>query len=106
MKTPMHLVRPVEKVAENTILKDSEFETVAKSVRPDAKKRVVLPQYIEGITYHIYRNKLGQLILDPQITIPASEAWFWENPENVAAYKKSFDQAARGELIEVDLKDL
>ena len=57
---------------------------VAASVKPDAKKRVVLPKALveEGITYHIYTNKFGQIVLDPQVTIPASELWLFKNPRS------------------------
>ena len=51
----------------NTIIKDTDFQRVAESVKPDAKKRVVLPKLPEqeGITYHIYSNRMGQIVLDP-----------------------------------------
>ena len=90
------------------ILKDNHFEKLSKrSVRPDSRKRVVLPLSLtEDISFDVYRNKVGQIILDPKIEIPASQAWFWENPQDVKDFEESIAQAARGELIKVDLKDL
>lgn len=67
-------------------MKDAELTIVAKSVKPDSKKRVILPKSLvrEGITYHICLNQRGQIILDPQVTIPESELWLFENKELLA----------------------
>jgi hypothetical protein len=69
-----------------TIIKDTEFTKVAKGVKPDSKKRVVLPKALlrEGVTYHIYHNRIGQIVLDPQVTIPAHELWLFENKDALA----------------------
>jgi hypothetical protein len=88
------------------ILKDREFEKVADSVKPDAKRRVVLPVGQEGITYHIYRNRLGQIVLDPQVTVPASEAWLFTDKEALARVKRGLSDAAKGKISRVDLNSL
>ena len=85
------------------IIKDSDFKRVAESVKPDAKKRVVLPKLpsVDGITYHIYSNRLGQIILDPQVTIPASEAWLFKNPEALASVRQGLSDAAKGKVSKI-----
>jgi len=67
---------------------------MAESVKPDPKRRVLLPKTLvkEGITYHIYANSLGQIFLDPQVTIPASELWVFANKDILAAIDKSMDE--------------
>jgi hypothetical protein len=91
-----------------TIIKDEELIQIAESVKPDAKKRVVLPKSVvgEGITYHIYANSLGQIVLDPQVTIPASEAWLFNNPDALASVRRGLDDAAHGRVSKVDLDSL
>ena len=86
------------------IIRNSDFEKVADSVKPDAKKRVVLPrsQVREGITYHVYVNDLGQIVLDPQVTIPAYEAWLFENPEALASVRRGLADATAGRVTEID----
>ena len=81
---------------------------MAESVKPDAKKRVVLPKLPlgEGITYHIYSNSLGQIVLDPQVTIPASEAWLYNNPEALASVRRGLADAANGKVSKIDLASL
>jgi hypothetical protein len=90
------------------IIKDTKFQRVAESVKPDVKKRVVLPrgQVSEGVTYHIYSNSLGQIVLDPQVTIPASEAWLFKNPKTLASVRRGLSDAARGRVTKVDIDNL
>ena len=91
-----------------SIIKDSEFQRIAESVKPDAKKRVVLGGVIagEGITYHVYSNRLGQIVLDPQVTIPASEAWLFNNPDALAAVRQGLSDAGEGRVSRVDVEAL
>ena len=91
-----------------TIIKDTEFKRVADSVKPDAKKRVVLHKIPvqEGITYHIYSNSMGQIVLDPQVTIPASEVWLFNNPDALASVQRGLSDAAQGRVSKVDLDTL
>ncbi len=90
------------------IIRDADFKRVAESVKPDAKKRVVLPKLPlgEGITYHIYSNSLGQIVLDPQVTIPASEAWLFNNPEALASVRRGLADVAKGKVSKIDMASL
>jgi hypothetical protein len=90
------------------IIKDTDFQRVAENVKPDAKKRVVLPrlQVLDGVTYHIYTNSLGQIVLDPQVSIPASEAWLFNNPDAIASVRRGLNDAAQGRVSKVDLNTL
>jgi hypothetical protein len=91
-----------------TIMKDTDLTMVAASVKPDAKKRVVLPRAVveEGVIYHIYTNKFGQIVLDPQVTIPASEVWLFNNTAALASVQRGLADAARGRVSQVDLDTL
>jgi len=90
------------------IIRDTDFEKVADSVKPDAKRRVVLQkvQIQEGVSYHIYRNSIGQILLDPQVTIPASEIWLFNNPKALASVRRGLSDAAEGRVSKVDLDTL
>jgi len=72
------------------IIKNTDFTSVAKSVKPDPKRRVGLPKALvqEDVVYHIYANSVGQIVLDPQVTIPASELWLFENKVALALVDK------------------
>jgi hypothetical protein len=90
------------------VIKDSDFKKIADSVKPDAKKRITLHklQMREGITYHVYSNSIGQIILDPQVTIPASEIWLFNNPDALASVRRGLSGAAKGKVSKVDLDTL
>ena len=92
----------------NSIIKNSEFQKVASSVKPDAKNRVLLKKELlkDGITYHIYVNSIGQIVLDPQVSIPACEAWLFTNPGALASVYRGLDNAARGKISKVDIGKL
>jgi hypothetical protein len=91
-----------------TIIKDLDLKRVADNVRLDVKKRIVLRKVPvqEGTTYHIYINSLGQIVLDPQVTIPASEAWLFNNPIALASVRQGLSDAAQGRVSKVDLDTL
>jgi len=99
---------PCKGVKMVTIIRDTDLTRVAGSVKPDAKKRIVLPKTLvgEGITYHVYSNKFGQIVLDPQVTIPASEVWLFNNPDALASVQRGLSDAAQGRVSKVDLDTL
>ena len=79
----------------SAIIKDTQFQKIGDSIKPDRKKRVVLPGKIrEGITYHVYENDLGQIVLDPQATIPAYELWLFEDNKLLASLDKGMAESA------------
>lgn len=68
-------------------IKDTDLTMVAEGVKLDSKKRIVLPKAVvrKGIMFHIYQNRIGQIVLDPQVTIPESELWLFENKDILAS---------------------
>ncbi len=90
------------------VIKNSDFKGFARNVKPDAKKRVMLPKSLvrEDVTYHIYSNSLGQIILDPQVSIPASEVWLFKDPEAAASVRRGLEDAAKGKVSKVDIGSL
>ena len=95
-------------IIKDTEIKDTDYIRIAGNLRPDTRRRVVLPKSIEaeGITYHIYVNSTGKIILDPQVTIPASEAWLFNNPDALALARQGLSDAAQGRVSKVDLNAL
>jgi len=93
----------IQVVKSMTILRDNESKMVAESVKPDAKNRVVLPKKLvkHGITYKIYVNDHEQIILDPQVTIPLSELWVFENKDILDSIDRGMKQAANGETTDL-----
>ena len=84
------------------IIKDQNLVRVGKPVTPDSRKRVVLPRTVvqEDITYLIYHNSVGQIVLDPQASIPASELWVFENKDILASIDRGIRESLDGKTID------
>jgi hypothetical protein len=85
------------------VIKDDKLTRIAESVKPDAKRRLLLPLALakEGVTYHIYANSIGQIVLDPQVNIPVSEAWLFEDKAALASVDRGMVESANGQLIDL-----
>ena len=83
----------------DSIIKDKNFKMVAGSVKPDSKHRVGLSKIDipDGVTFRVYLNDTGQIVLDPQVTIPASELWLFENKEALASVQQGLLESAAGD---------
>ena len=91
-----------------TIIKDSKSVKAFGTVKLDAKKRISLPKSVlteDVIYYQVYHNKLGQIILDPQVQIPTSELWLY-SPAVLKAVDKGLNALAKGKLIKGKRSDL
>jgi hypothetical protein len=93
---------------ENKIIKNDKFRRVAANVKPDSKKRLSISKACQAneVTYHVYCNEIGQIILDPQISIPASEIWLYSDPEARAAVVTGLKEASRGKIAKINLDEL
>jgi hypothetical protein len=89
-----------------TIIRDENLKKVGDNVKPDAKRRLVLPRGIKCNTYNIYINNIGQIVLDPQVSIPAAEAWLFENKEALASVRRGLSDAAQGKIEKIDIDAL
>lgn len=85
-----------------TRLENIEFTEMLRTVKPDAKKRITLPDTLvqDGIIFRICHNSIGQILLDPQVTIPASELWLFKNKEVLASIDKGMDESIHGQTID------
>jgi|ERR1700678_1221953 hypothetical protein len=84
----------------STIIRDTDFQLMSEFAKPDAKKRLSLGEAMrEATAYNIYRNALGQIILDPVKTVPASEMWLYENAEALASVKQGLRESAEGKSV-------
>lgn len=78
----------------------SGFRVQKVGVRPDERGRITLGDAVKDSDYRVLVNEAGQILLDPVVTltVPASEAWIWENPGVRASMSRAMQQAAKGEF--------
>ena len=87
-------------MTENSIVKDSQFEEVAE-VKVDSKNRITLSKNkaLKAHIYKVYLNAIGQIILDPQVTIPAHEQWLFKNNKVAKMVQAGLEDAKQGRLV-------
>ena len=82
------------------LLRDAHFEEVAEA-RVDSKHRITLKRVTgTSITsYRVYRNSVGQIVLDPMVTIPAHEAWLFRNKKAAHMVREGLEDARHKRLV-------
>jgi hypothetical protein len=80
------------------VIKETHFELLTEVQKTDAKKRLSLGSAVEeaGSVYNIYRNRLGQIMLDPVKAVPAYETWLFDNKAALASLKRGLEDSAAG----------
>ena len=84
-----------------SVVRDQHFKAVAE-VKVDSKKRISLPKRVRSKSVSIYKlfvNESGQIVLDPQVVIPAAEAWLYENKEALNAVRQGLKEVKEGKLV-------
>lgn len=72
-----------------------------KTVRPDSKGRITLGKLASGVSsFKAYKDKKGRIILEPQVEVPAAEAWLWKNPAAMKAVQQGLKDSAEGKVVE------
>lgn len=85
-----------DKIKAGELVRDGNLESYGE-VKTDSKNRVVLKGPVAR-HYQIYRNEAGQIILDPQVMIPASEAWLFKNKKALASVRRGLEESAAGKV--------
>jgi hypothetical protein len=77
-------------------------ELVARNVRPDSRHRVSLGAAIADLdddaSFNVYRDAAGRIILEPQVSIPAAEAWLFRNKRALDLVRRGLKEAAAGDV--------
>lgn len=82
------------------VIKDTDFRIVADA-RVDTKRRLTLGKLVgtQVTSVRVYRNGHGQIMLDPMVSVPAHEAWLFQNKRALSLLQRGFDDAKHGRLV-------
>lgn len=81
------------------LIRDTHFKEIYET-KPDSKRRVTLGSCrVRAHHYRVYENTAGQIVLDPQSSVPSSEAWLFENKKALASVRKGLAQARAGKTV-------
>ena len=72
----------------------------------DVKNRINLGEKVlktgsSTDVYEIFVGKDGDILLRPVVTIPAKEAWIYENPKVIGKIRKGLAEAKQGKVKKV-----
>jgi len=76
----------------------------------DSKNRINLGEKLLKVidskgradAYKIFIGKEGDILLRPVVTIPAREAWIYDNPKILKKIRKGLDEAGKGKTKKVN----
>ncbi|WP_299406187.1 hypothetical protein [Acaryochloris sp. IP29b_bin.148] len=74
------------------------FQVVKDLVQADGCGCLRLDAAVPRKRYRVLINEIGQILLDPVASCPASELWLWDNPEHVSSVCQGIQQVAQGEV--------
>lgn len=81
------------------LIRDPHFTEIYET-KPDSKHRVTLGTCrVKAHHYRVYENAAGQIVLDPQTSIPSSEAWLFQNKKALASVRRGLAQARSGKTV-------
>ncbi len=79
---------------------DEFVESETKTL--DERNRVSLGKIAKGIKrVRLYRNKVGEIFIQPLAEIPASELWLYRNKKALASVKKGLRDATRRRVSKI-----
>jgi hypothetical protein len=97
----------VESKENNSVYIKTDFKALDHRII-DSKSRVTLSQtWLKQDaarpvqSFKVYRNGDGDLLLRPEVTVPAREAWVYENPKILASLQRGIKdiEEGRGEVV-------
>jgi hypothetical protein len=90
----------------NTLRVEDEF-TEVDTRTVDDRNRLTLGELLEGAKrVRLYRNRRGEMLLQPVVEIPASEAWLFQNREALESVRKGLEEASKGKVTKLNLDEL
>lgn len=85
----------------DSFLYDDHFKEIGR-VRLDSKKRIAIPKSVRedrADSYRVFVNQAGQIMLDPQVSIPANEIWLYRNPKALAQVREGLDDLKNKKFV-------
>ncbi|MGA2467785.1 MAG: hypothetical protein ABSH06_25990 [Thermodesulfobacteriota bacterium] len=90
----------------NVLKIEDEFKEIDTRTVDD-RNRLTVGELLKGSKrVRLYKNERGEVLLQPVVEIPASEAWLFKNKEAFESVKKGLKDASEGKISKLNLKDL
>lgn len=83
-------------MSENQSREDANFREIKQLSRADERGRLTIGAVAKGKNYRVMINQVGQILLDPIVTIPEQEMWLWKNQAALESVNQGLKEAAVG----------
>ncbi len=77
-----------------SLVQEGSFED-SGTAKIDAKHRLLIKGPVAE-HYRMFCNDAGQILLDPQVMLPAREAWLFKNKDALASVRQGLKESAEG----------
>ena len=84
------------------IIDPEGFYPLKNIVSADGNGRISLGTEVKTKQFRVFKNDLGQILLDPLVSIPEGELWLWQNQSALKSVQKGLQEASAGELHEME----
>ena len=73
---------------------------VKKGVKVGDKDRISLGKLLKDVSsVDVFRDEIGNLILQPKVELPAHEVWLYKNPQALMSVQLGLTQARNGKVV-------
>ena len=73
---------------------------VKEGLKVGNKDRISLGKLLRNVSsVDIFRDEIGNLILQPKVELPAHEVWLYKNPQALMSVQRGLKQAKNGKVI-------
>lgn len=86
----------------------NNFEHMGESA-VDERRRISLGKALDlvkllygeekGLKFAVFTNEIGQILLSPEVSVPAHEVWLYKNPAALAAVAQGLKEANQGKVV-------
>lgn len=88
-----------------------QWEKIGEINGPDSKNRITIMSLLKGRVenvdgFIVYISPVGEIKLEPQVKIPAKEAWLYKNPQALKQVKEGIEDALAGRVGPLSRKRL
>ena len=91
---------------QNNINVNDDFQEIGTKTM-DERNRITLGEIFKGYKrIRLFKNKRGEVLLQPIVEVPASELWLYRNQEAFESVQRGLKEASEGKITKLNLDKL
>lgn len=78
-----------------------DFKQIKNSSVADKRGRLTIGTVAKQKNYRVAINSLGQILLDPIVSVPQRESWLWQNQAASQSLKQGLIEASENKITDL-----